>query len=586
MDTAAGAATVPTAEQWVRHERKNSKRKRGKDGGDGGGSDEGAAPGDGRTEEGDETASADAADDDSIQEEDLDALFDDGEDGDDDEVLPIDHRTYKDLFGDMPVRDAVQEVVCRAASLMGQLCGDNQADDADMSDEEARELARKAYEFVTKFMVALFGPMHTSKAHRLAYHLFDELLLRGNLLDADTSINEMLHKLVKIMYRRTNKHDHAFTLQLMRAEQTLAFAIDEDADREILRKAGLLGADGALLDPSPKGQSAQELAVMDGKVTAAARRLRKARGADDADQADDEGALSAPLRQTGGRRPGRRGAARRAATALKAAQHWSGISRGTGRSGACATSADEKGGPDGDAKATLRMTSIAHPGGRAGRPVLGGTEAAGLLPTRVRGLSVTVADVIAEGGLHLESLTSLLMLRRSTKLTVTNQFPFLAQFEWGSAGRKQHVHAAAMYYNSEWFDHVMYRFSGSKQVQYGQAVLLVKAIDGSQCDLVIVQKLVPAQEREGCVLSSFGCQRLRWSMGRRAAYPRLEAVHIEDVLRLVHVVPDLEDLCDRHGMLVAPTDTPKTRRERVLERFFLNSFYPWTSNGLGMEKKA
>lgn len=71
----------------------------------------------------------------------------------------------------MPIRNAVQEVTCRATCLMGGLCGDSQADDADKSDVEARGLARVAYEFVTKSMVELFGAMHTYKAHRLAYHL-------------------------------------------------------------------------------------------------------------------------------------------------------------------------------------------------------------------------------------------------------------------------------------------------------------------------------------------------------------------------------------------------------------------------------
>lgn len=176
-----------------------------------GGAADGAAPGDTGASDADETALADFADDDSIQDEELDALFHGAEDGEDDDIFPIDQPTYKDLFGNMPIRDAVQEVVCRAAQLMGRLCRDNQADDTDMSDAEARELAREAYEIVTKFMVALFGPMHTSKAHRLAYHLFDELLLRENLVDADASVNDMLHKLIMIMYRRTNKHDHAFT---------------------------------------------------------------------------------------------------------------------------------------------------------------------------------------------------------------------------------------------------------------------------------------------------------------------------------------------------------------------------------------
>lgn len=585
VDTASGATQVPTAEQWTLHERK--KRKRDEEGQAGGGADRDAAPCDACMSENDEEASLDAVDDASMEEEDLDARFEDGEDGDDDEVLPIDQRTYKDLFGNVPVRDAVQEVVCRAALLMGRLCGDNQADDAEMSYVEARALAREAYEFVTKFMVALFGPMHTSKAHRLAYHLFDELLLRGNLVDADTSVNEMLHKLIKIMYRRTNKHEEAFTLQLMRAEQSLAFAIDEDADREVLRKAGLLGPDGALLDPSMQGQAMRERAVMDGEVIAAATRLHKGVAACDADQADDEGDSDESQAKTGGRRPVRRGAARRAATAARAARLLCPTEPSPARVHATPACVEVLDVPAGDAAASA-IARIVHPGKGAAQPMLGGTAAAGSGPAlpRVRGVHVTVAELIAKAGPHIESLTSLLQLHRSTMLKVTNQFPFMATFEWGSAGRKQHVRAASMYYKSEWFDHVLYRVRGSKRVRYGRAVLLVKAVDGVQCDLVIVQKLVPAAERSGCVLSKFKCQRLQWSISLRAAHPRLAAVHVNDLLRLVHIVPDLEDLCDRHGMLMAPTDAPQTRRERVLERFFVNRFYPWTSNGLGIDMKA
>lgn len=104
----------------------------------------------------------------------------------------------------------------------------------------------------------------------------------------------------------------------MRAEQTLAFAVDEDADREVLQKTGLLGADGALLDPSREGQAARKRAQMDGEATAAARRLRRGRVADDADNADDKAAAYAFEKRE--RRPARRGAARRAATAARAAR--------------------------------------------------------------------------------------------------------------------------------------------------------------------------------------------------------------------------------------------------------------------------
>lgn len=609
--------------------------------------------------------SAEPSDDDSIVEEELEALFNGREDGDDDEVVPIHQPTYKELFGSMTIRNAVQEVVYRAACLMGRLRGDNKADDAEMSTGEGRELARDAYEFVAKFMIALFGPMNTSKAYRLAYHLFDELLLRRNLMNADTSIHEMLQKLIKIMYRRTNKHDQAFTLQLRRAEQTLAYAIDEDADREMVRKSGLLGPEGALLDPSGKGQAVTERALVDGGTTAAALRLRRGRAADEAEYADDEGTFDLPVGRENVRRLARRRAARRAATAARTlrrmkgtvplraavgagtvggpdvaasnaalALRWSDQAladaarhghnegardaprgrrdraiRGGGQGGAVAASAEEDAAeclpagpavrrssdvathvaerPDGqaDATGTGLLTRSVGPRFRGGHLTQGSPEAASSRPhpTRVQGVNVTAADVVAKGCSHLESLRSLVHLSRSAKLKVTNQLSFESTFEWRSARRKQHVHAADMCYKSAWFDHVMCRVTGSKKAHIGRAVLLVKTIDGASRDLIIVQMIMPADERPACVLSWFKCQRLRWSMSRRAAHPRLTAVHVSDLLRLVHVVPDFKDLSDRHGIHMAPTHSPQTQGERVLERFFVNRFYPWTSNGLGRQ---
>lgn len=113
-------------------------------------------------------------------------------------------------------------------------------------------------------------------------------------MDVDTSVNEMLHKLIKVMYRRTNEHGQAFTLQLMRAELTLAYAIYEHADKELLRKAGLLGPDGALLDHSRQGQAARERAIMDGEAAAAALRLRRGPGPAKAELVNGEGACEAP----------------------------------------------------------------------------------------------------------------------------------------------------------------------------------------------------------------------------------------------------------------------------------------------------
>lgn len=110
----------------------------------------------------------------------------------------------------------------------------------------------------------------------------------------------------------------------MRAEQTLAYAIDEDADRVVLRKSGLLGPDGALLDPSGQGLAARERVLMDGGTTAAALRLRRGRAADEAEYADDEGAFDLPVGRENVRRLARRGAARRAATAARTSRRMKG----------------------------------------------------------------------------------------------------------------------------------------------------------------------------------------------------------------------------------------------------------------------
>lgn len=131
-------------------------------------------------------------------------------------------------FGDMPTHDAVLDVVCRAAALMGKLCGDNGAGEDGYTDETCEKLGLEAYRLVTTYMRVLFGDRHTTKMHALAYHLCDELMRRGSLVDADTSVNERLHKALKAFFANTNKHPTSFRVQMMRCEQTLYQVIAED----------------------------------------------------------------------------------------------------------------------------------------------------------------------------------------------------------------------------------------------------------------------------------------------------------------------------------------------------------------------
>ena len=143
---------------------------------------------------------------------------------------------YKRVFKGKAVHEAVLHVVCSLTRLMGKMCGDNTAPGAMRTEAEAAALQQEAKMFVTDLVRVLFGAVNTTKMHRLAFHLMQELLLRGNLEEGDTSTNEMLHKLLKAMYRVTNKHPDNFQVQMMRCEQTLLHILTEGAD-ECLREA-------------------------------------------------------------------------------------------------------------------------------------------------------------------------------------------------------------------------------------------------------------------------------------------------------------------------------------------------------------
>lgn len=66
---------------------------------------------------------------------------------------------------------------------------------------------------------ALFGPAQLPKLHKLMAHLQDEFDLRGNVSDADTGINESMHRAVKKAWLRTVHRPAEYILQLVMAEQ-------------------------------------------------------------------------------------------------------------------------------------------------------------------------------------------------------------------------------------------------------------------------------------------------------------------------------------------------------------------------------
>lgn len=536
-----------------------------------------------------------------LPEEDLESLSEG--DGDESGDEGVELGAYQKAFGSRAPKDAVLEVACRAALLMGKLCGDNMPEDADMTDDEARSLAREAYKLVTKYMAALFGPMHTTKMHRLAYHLHDEFVLRGNVVDADTSVNEMMHKLCTIMYDRSNKSVDHFMLQMLRAEQTLAFVTAEDDAHEILRAADLLGANDDLLDATAEGQLRTEQNFMDGVSTIPAISGTGGQGGGQIpQQARNDGsdgvlcAGSGLTREQNGGNPGEgqenaRGKKRRLGGALVQRHSPVGV-------GARANSEVRRrlgGGHSDQALGNMRSEVCGRARGQARGEVRGRArgQARGRAHTRsapaasrAYGLRVTVGDAQDEHGGELIALGELLQLRRSQLLTVTNSLPFNATFSWRATGRVQHVRASDDLYRSPWWDHVVYQDSVTAEIRHGRACLIIKGIDAAPRVLLVVQRMIRAEAQPHCVLTKFGCTRLRWEVDNRTGFPALHAVRVEDLIRLEHIVPDFEDLCNRHGLFVFPGDTPLTKAERVAERYWVNIFYPWTSNGLRVDKAA
>lgn len=73
--------------------------------------------------------------------------------------------------------------------------------------------------------MARFGILNITEKHSLDNNLLDELVFRGILVEADASVSEMLYNLVNVTFPRVSTQGQQFHIQLLRAEQTAAFAV-------------------------------------------------------------------------------------------------------------------------------------------------------------------------------------------------------------------------------------------------------------------------------------------------------------------------------------------------------------------------
>jgi len=383
-----------------------------------------------------------------------------------DEVLPdpvvpdvMSSDKYRRLYGDLPLHRAVLDVFCRMAVLGGRLMGDNVADTTHMSERQMRSLADEAQVFIIEHVDLLFGPVHTTKAHRLANHLLAALLSNGNLWEGDTSENEALHGPCKKMYLRTNKRGPTMVLQMMRAAE---------AQTEVLREMRELTDE------------------------------------------DDTGLLDL-----------------------------------------------FEGDPDAEDVPTAPVQVLAR---------------------SHRGRRVTVADVEAMSG--MAGVGELLGKAGECSLVLSSSFSFFCTFEWGAAAVVQTAHASESYMGKPRYDFIWYTTEGGQR-ELGYVRLVVRMLGGDVDDFVVVRRLQEVASIPHCALTRSGCKRVAWCFSSvDEDWPLLSRVPLSHVLRIEHVVPDFQDLGDRRGLHAIPSNTPDTAAERHAQRFFTNSFYPFTSRAM------
>jgi len=146
---------------------------------------------------------------------------------------------YQRVFGTSPLHEAVLDVYCRMAVLSGKLMGDNVCDATVMTEAQMRDLDDEARSFIVDYLDVLFGPVNTTKAHRLASHMLSYLLQQGNLWVGDTSENEALHRVCKRMFVRSNKRGPTMILQMMRAAESQTEVLREMHDTEDAAEASI-----------------------------------------------------------------------------------------------------------------------------------------------------------------------------------------------------------------------------------------------------------------------------------------------------------------------------------------------------------
>jgi len=202
--------------------------------------------------------------------------------------------------------------------------------------------------------------------------------------------------------------------------------------------------------------------------------------------------------------------------------------------------------------------------------------------------SVHKVPRIAVGGLSqrpgLGRLASVLGIDANDKLPVLGEVKFLAELDCGTRLR-QTLRASVNYRRKgAWFDAVIYTVAGEQPVvdeggtaiqplHYGEvrALLLYK-----EEDVAVVCNMETVDAEERCPLAERECTRIKWAVpAPEDGDWSVTAVPISRVRRVIHVVPDFDDLSTRRGVKAMPARYTASGEQRRAMRYYENAFFPW-----------
>lgn len=142
----------------------------------------------------------------------------------------------------------------------------------------------------------------------------------------------------------------------------------------------------------------------------------------------------------------------------------------------------------------------------------------------------------------LSRAASVLGLPAYAVVSILSFTHFTATYAWGALPGLEVVRSSELYHNAAWHDDVMYKTADGHEVMYGRIrCLLARGSAGKREAVAVLQHMKLAKSLSGSPSSAAGYKRLCWAFATEdAEWPIVEAVTVDRLLRIVHVLPDVE----------------------------------------------